>query len=115
MGHLHRFASATPPAILAVGLLALSLGGCGRRGPLELPAASAPTSQASAATEARQDRILNDGDTPGLIQSPNQFIENTPITDAQRLAARASSPVAPRPINAPPVPPRGTFFLDPLL
>ena len=101
-------------AILAMGLLALPLGGCGRRGPLELPA-GAPSGQTPAAAEAQQDRVLNDGDLPGLIQSPNQVIETTPAADAQRLSAKASTPVAPRPINAPPVEKRGTFFLDPLL
>ena len=68
-----------------------------------------------AAAEARQARVLTDGDIPGLVQSPNQVLENTQSAQAQQLAARASSPVAPRPINAPPPPTRGTFFLDPLL
>ncbi len=110
MGHAHRFRL----AILAMGLLAVPLGGCGRRGPLELPAA-APSGQTPAAAELQQDRVLNDGDTPGLVQSRDQVLENTQAAQAQQLAARASSPVAPRPINAPPVAKRGTFFLDPLL
>ena len=101
-------------AILAMGLLALPLGGCGRRGPLELPA-GAPSGQTPAAAEAQQDRVLNDGDTPGLIQSPNQVLDTTPEAQTRQLAAKASSPVNPRPINAPPVEKRGTFFLDPLL
>ena len=101
-------------AILAMGLLALPLGGCGRRGPLELPA-GVPSGQTPAAAEAQQDRVLNDGDLSGLIQSPNQVLDTTPGAQAQQLAAKASSPVAPRPINAPPVDKRGAFLLDPLM
>ncbi len=110
MGHVTRFRL----AFLALGLLALPLGGCGRRGPLELPA-GAPSGQTPAAAEAQQDRVLNDGAAPGLIQSRDQVLEPTPAAQAQQLAARASSPVAPRAINAPPGEKRGTFFLDPLL
>ena len=111
MGHAHR----SRLAILTLGLLALPLGGGGRRGPLQSPAAPPPTAQAAAAAEVRQDRTLNDDDTPGLIQSPNQVIEDTQAAKAQQLAVRAASPVAPRAINAPPAPAHGTFFLDPLL
>ena len=110
MGHAYRFRL----AILAMGLLALPLGGCGRRGPLELPA-GAPSGQTPAAAESQQDRVLNDGAAPGLIQSPNQVLETTAPAQAQQLSAKASSPVAPRAINAAPVTKRGTFFLDPLL
>ena len=110
MGQVHR----SRLAILAVGLLVLPLGGCGRRGPLELPA-GAPSGQTPAAAEAQQDRVLNDGDAPGLVQSRDQVIESTQATQAQQLATRASGPVAPRPINGPPGEKRGTFFLDPLL
>ena len=111
MGHAHR----SRLAILAFGLLALPLGGCGRRGPLESPAAPPPTAQAAAAAEVRQDTTLNDGDTPGLVQSRDQVLGDTQSAKAQQLATRAASPVAPRPINAPPGDKRGTFFLDPLL
>ena len=110
MGHLLRLR----PAILAAGLLARPLGGCGRRGPLELPA-GAPSSQTPAAAEAQQDRVLNDGAIPGLVQSPNQVFDTTQAAEAQQLSTRTSRPVAPRPINGPPVDKRGTFFLDPLL
>ena len=92
----------------------LAVGGCGRRGPLELPP-GAPNTQSPAAAEAQQARVLNDEDNPGLIQSPNQVIEASPEAKQQQLTQRSTSPVVPRPINAPPVAKRSTFFLDPLL
>ncbi len=103
------------PVVIPLALLALlANGGCGRRGPLELPP-GAPNTQSPAAAEAQQARVLNDEDNPGLIQSPNQVIEATPEAKQQQLTQRSASPVAPHPINAPPVEKRSTFFLDPLL
>ena len=98
--------------VLAASLLAIA--GCGRRGPLEVPP-GAPNIQSPAAAEAQQARVLSDEDNPGLLQSPDQVIEASPEAKQQQLTQRATSPVAPRPINGPPVEKRSTFFLDPLL
>ena len=97
---------------LGVALVAaLALAGCGRRGPLELPPGAPTQAQASPSSQAAQDRVLNNDDQPGLIQSPNQVIERS-ATAKQQVFEEGP---APRPINAPPVKPSNGFFLDPLL
>lgn len=102
------------PAIVAL-VAGVTLAGCGRRGPLELPPGAPATTQSQAATEAQQTRVLDDQDTPGLIQNPNQGYEESPARNTARLDKRAASPVAPQPINGPPSNRQSTFFLDPLL
>ena len=85
------------------------LAGCGRKGALE-PPPGAPQTQAPAASQAAQTRVLQDMDTPGLIQSPNQVYEESAIA---KLNSSVKNPA--RPINAPPEPARGGFSLDPLV
>lgn len=108
MGH------ASLSRLLGIVLAGLALAGCGRRGPLELPP-GAPQAQSPAAAEAQQSRVLNDQDTPGLIQNPDRAYDTAPEEKQRQLAQHAASPVVPRPINAPPAPKRNTFLLDPLL
>ena len=112
MGHAFSIRLLVRPVLIVAALLAIT--GCGRRGPLELPA-GAPNTQAPAVAEAQQARVLNNEDQPGLLQSPNQVIDTSPEAKQQQLTQRSTSPVVPRPINAPPVEKRSTFFLDPLL
>ncbi len=90
-------------------VVAAGLGGCGRRGPLELP----PGSPAAARdqTTGQQTRLLNDRDQPGLIQSPNQIYEPSAAAKQQVLSEKP----APPPINRAPEPRKSTFILDPLL
>ena len=104
-----------PPSRLGVALIAaLALAACGRRGPLELPPGAPPQAVSSATSPsgtAAQDRVLNNQDTPGLIQSPNRVIERS--ADAKQQVFQEAP--APPPINAsPPTKPTG-FILDPLL
>lgn len=97
-------------AILAL-VATLALAGCGRRGPLELPP-GAPGAPANAATAEQQTRVLNDQDTPGLIQDPNTVYEQSAAAKQQIFKEQP----APRPINAPPAAKTGSgFVLDPLL
>jgi predicted small lipoprotein YifL len=111
LGYVFRFR----PIALAALIVPLALAGCGRRGPLELPN-GAPKTQTPAAEEARQTRILNDQGAPGLIQSPNQYVETTPPEPTQpNVMSTASTPPPPRPINGPPSDRPRTFILDPLL
>ena len=91
--------------------LALLVAGCGRKGPLEPPPGVPVVNVPPAALEAQQQRVLQETDTPGLIQSPNQVYERSAI--AKLNAATAAPP--PRPINAPPVAQPSTFLLDPLV
>ena len=95
------------PAVCLALLVATGLSGCGRRGPLELPAASPAATQ----TTGQQTRLLNDSDQPGLIQSPNQVVEQTAAAKQQALATKPPAP----PINRSPEPRKNTFVLDPLL
>ena len=82
-------------------LLAVSLGGCGRRGALEAPP-GAPTTAAKAASDDEDERPTMPKDA-GLIRdfTPGAAPANKPKKDK---AQRASPPPA-----------RGSFFLDPLL
>lgn len=92
-------------------LVAVSLAGCGRRGPLELPDSAAATPAQAEARQAAQQRALQTEDQPGLIQSPNKAYE-------QPAAAKLNFDTnknPPRPINAPQASRPGTFVLDPLL
>ncbi len=101
-----------PSFRLGLALVAvLAVAGCGRRGPLELPPGAPPQTKASPSGGAAQDRVLNDDDTPGLIQSPNRVIERSAAAKQQVFQEEP----APRPINAPPVRSTNGFFLDPLL
>ena len=101
-------------ALAAALACAAMLAGCGRKGALEpppgLPQTQTPaTSQA--ASQAAQTRVLQDMDTPGLIQSPNQVYEESAIA---KLNSAVKNPA--RPINAPPPEPaHGGFVLDPLV
>ncbi len=99
--------------ISAVGILAaaLTLAGCGRRGPLELPASAPPTQAQAATDQAKQTVALQNQDTPGLLQSPNQYYEQSAAAKQQVFVAGP----APRAINAPPVARPTKFPLDPLL
>ena len=102
-----------PSACLGIVVLAaLALAGCGRRGPLELPAGAPTQAKASPSSLNAQDRVLNNQDTPGLIQSPNKLIERTAAQKQQDVFSEGQ---VPHPINAPPVKPANGFFLDPLL
>lgn len=107
LGHL----SPLGRGALCAGALALLLAGCGRKGPLEPPPGGPLANVPPAALEAQQQRVLQDTDTPGLMQSPNQVYERSAI--AKLNAATAAAP--PRPINAPPVAQPSTFLLDPLV
>ena len=95
------------PALAAALACAAMLAGCGRRGALE-PPPGLPQTQAT--SPAAQTRVLQDMDTPGLIQSPNQVYEESAIA---KLNSAVKNPA--RPINAPAEPTRGGFFLDPLV
>ncbi len=99
--------------MLAVAVLAttLALAGCGRRGPLELPAGAPPTQAQAAADQTKQTIALQNQDTPGLLQSPNQFYDQPAAVKQQVFVAGP----APRAINAPPVAKPSKFLLDPLL
>ena len=98
---------------LAIGasVAALALAGCGRRGPLELPASAPPTQAQAAADQTNQTIALQNKDTPGLLQSPNQVYEQSAAAKQQVFVAGP----APRAINAPPVDKPTKFLLDPLL
>jgi predicted small lipoprotein YifL len=87
-------------------LVALSLAGCGRKGPLELPASNAPTPP----LDALENRILPQQDSPGLIQPPNRYAEQPVGTKLDQAAQKSAHP-----INAPAAPATKPFFLDPLL
>lgn len=89
-----------------LALLALAFAGCGRKGPLELPSATAPTP----ALDAAEQRILPTTDSPGLIQPPTKFVDK-PTSEKLDQAARNPS----KPINAPGPDTGKPFFLDPLL
>ena len=91
--------------------LAFCLAGCGRKGPLEPPLAVPQARVSPAVLQAQQQRALQDTDTPGLIQSPDQVYERSAVA---KLNSATSAP-APRPINAPPVAQPSTFLLDPLV
>ena len=117
MGHLSR----SNAVILCVGVLAVSLSGCGRKGALEpppgLPQAAAPgsgpngQSLAGTATNLSEGGFQDANGDPSLIQSPNYVYERSAIA---KLNAATAAPPA-RPINAPPAPQPSTFFLDPLV
>ena len=96
---------------LIAGALALLLAGCGRKGPLEPPPGVPQANVSPAALQAQQNRVLQDTDTPGLIQPPNYVYERSAI--AKLNSATAAPP--PRPINAPPAAQPSTFILDPLV
>ena len=102
-----------PSAHLGIVLLAaLALAGCGRRGPVELPP-GAPQAVGGPSAQASQERLQNNDDNPGLIQSPNRVIERTAAQKQQDVFSEGQ---VPRPINAPPEPKTGKgFVLDPLL
>ncbi len=91
----------------ALCLVAPALAGCGRKGALE-PPSGLPQTQAT--SQAAQTRVLQDMDTPGLIQSPNQVYEESAIA---KLNSAVKNPA--RPINAPPAATPGSFLLDPLV
>ena len=74
------------PRLALVGLAALALAGCGRRGPLELPP-GAPAVQSNAASN----RIVDDQSPPGLIQSPNRVIERTAAEKEQHRMSKMIS------------------------
>ena len=107
LGHLPFFGLG---AVCACAL-ALLLAGCGRKGPLEAPPGIPQANVPPAVLQAQQNRVLQDTDTPGLIQSPNQVYERS--ATAKLNSATAMPPA--RPINASPVPQPSTFFLDPLV
>lgn len=90
-------------------LVAASLAGCGRKGPLELPpnAATTPT-QTQAASDAATPPSL---DNPALIQPPNKFMDKPA---SAKLAEASRKPVHPI-NNAAQAPAKKPFILDPLL
>jgi predicted small lipoprotein YifL len=96
---------------VAVLLASTALGGCGRRGPLELPpgAPSQPAAENTTTLADKQAAAFNESAPPGVLQSPNQVVQ-VDKTSAQ-LAAQPPA----RAINAPPVSKPSTFLLDPLL
>ncbi len=97
-------------ALVAILLAALALGGCGRRGPLELPP-GAPTSAAENTTALadKQAAAFNDSAPPGVIQSPDQVVQ------VNRTSAELAARPPERAINAPQTTHTGSFLLDPLL
>ena len=97
-------------AAVGIVLLVLALGGCGRRGPLELPPGSPPQAgQATSTLADNQAAAFNEGTPPGVVQPTTQVVQTT--TTSAQLAAQPPA----RPINAPPAPRTGRFILDPLL
>ena len=94
----------------AVLLASAALGGCGRRGPLELPpGAPVPVAENTTALADKQAAAFNDSGPPGVIQSPNQVVQID--RSSADLAARKPE----RAINAPQTAKTGSFLLDPLL
>ncbi len=96
---------------LAAALLAsATLGGCGRRGPLELPpGAPTPVVQNTDVLADRQAAALNENAPPGILQSPDQVVQ------INRSSAELAAAKPERAINAPQVTKTGSFLLDPLL
>ncbi len=111
MRHASHPLSRTLARAVAFGALALTLAGCGRRGPLELPASAPPTQAQAAADQTAQTVALQNKDTPGVLQSPNQYYEQSAAAKQQVFVAGP----APRAINAAPVTRPTKFPLDPLL
>ncbi len=107
LGHLSSLSRCAAGACA----LALLLAGCGRKGPLEPPPGVPQANVPPAVLQAQQQRVLQDTDSPGLIQSPNYVYERSAVA---KLNSATSVP-PPRPINAPPVREPSTFFLDPLV
>ena len=93
--------------VLGACALAMLLAGCGRKGALEAPPGTPQTNLSA----VQQERVLQDTDTPGLLQSPNQVYERSAVA---KLNSASSTP-PPRPINAPAAAQPSTFFLDPLV
>ncbi len=91
-------------------LLSAALGGCGRRGPLELPP-GAPTStvENTTALADKQATVFNETAPPGVLQSPDQ------VVTVNRTSADLAAQNPERAINAPQRPKTGSFLLDPLL
>ena len=96
--------------VCLVLVVAAGLGSCGRRGPLELPPGSPPSTLRDQTT-GEQTRILEDRDQPGLIQSRDQYYEKSAAAKQEVLKQLP----APPPINRPPETRKSTFLLDPLL
>ncbi len=129
VGSLGQVAASRLFVVLALASCAI-LGGCGRKGPLELPPGTpqagqnqpktqtgaaqpttdqATTSPAIAAAADAQAVILNQDAPSGVIQSPNQVIKSD-----KSAAAVAAAPPKP-PINGAPTNKPKTFLLDPVL
>lgn len=98
-----RFLRPNPCALVFLGALALCLGGCGRRGPLEPPpgaaATNAPLTGAPDAFQGPKNSPESPSSNPAIAAEPDTVGKTEP---AKALPQRA--PAAPRP-----------FFLDPLL
>lgn len=87
-------------------IVAAALGGCGRKGPLELPP-TVPETQTPGAAAAQTNRVSPIVDDPGLMQPPGTYYKQERSAATQNL---------PGPINAPAPPKPGRpFILDPLL
>jgi predicted small lipoprotein YifL len=89
----------------------VALGGCGRRGPLELPpgAPSQPVAENTTALADKQAAAFGDSAPSGVIQSPNQVVQ------VDKTSAQLAAQPPERAINAPRSSKPSTFLLDPLL
>lgn len=91
-------------------LASATLGGCGRRGPLELPpGAPTPVAENTTALADKQATAFNDSAPPGVLQSPDQVVQ------VNRTSADLAAGKPERAINAPQPRKTGGFLLDPLL
>lgn len=96
-------------ALVLLGSVAL--GGCGRRGPLELPpgAPSQPAAENTTVLADKQAAAFNETAPPGVLQSPNQVVQ------VDKTSAQVAAQPPERAINEPRPAKPHTFLLDPLL
>jgi predicted small lipoprotein YifL len=89
----------------------VALGGCGRRGPLELPPGTPnqPVVENTTTLADKQAAAFGESAPPGTIQSPNQVVQ------VDKTSAQLAAQPPQRAINAPPSAKPRTFLLDPLL
>ncbi|MEJ0095632.1 MAG: lipoprotein [Methylocella sp.] len=102
-------------AAICLVALALSLQGCGRRGPLEPPPGATPINAPLSGTPDQNDAPRSAAEVPGFVPqtSGGSVGANTPATQAPNVPAPAAPPAsaAPQQSKAPPRP----SPLDPLL
>ncbi|MBY0610613.1 MAG: lipoprotein [Beijerinckiaceae bacterium] len=118
-----------PITILTISLLSMSLGGCGKRGPLEPPPGDVAAKQARSTAPAKTNTFFNPNVTPEQLPIDDIDPANQPInpqlgsTGAVAPATRLN-PKAAQPGIAPVgggrrakriLPPQDSFILDPLL